>query len=343
MVTPFSTALHMAHVPWMRRAYELSLLSTGHTAPNPLVGAVLVHMNQMVGEGRHRYFGAPHAEVEAIQSCADPSILAESTLYVTLEPCNHHGKTPPCTDLILANRIPRVVVACADPHELVCGHGLQRLVDAGVEVILGVMESECADANRRFFTYHMQKRPYVVLKWAQSADGFVAPEHPGSYWLSGEVSRQLVHRWRTEEAAVVVGAGTVVSDDPHLGARYYAGPQPIRVLVEHQPGLSGNLKILRDEGQLIRIETVEGEPLHTQIPQILNKLYQLSVLSVLVEAGPRLQSACIESGLWDEIRVFTTPKTLSEGLLAAPLPLNVDLWDSRPVGRDLLQIYRRKS
>ena len=184
MVIPFSTQLHAVHLPWMRRALELSMLSAGLTAPNPLVGAVLVHNGHIIGEGRHMRYGMAHAEVEAIRSCPTPSALPESTLYVTLEPCNHHGLTPPCTDLILDSRIPKVVVACTDPNKLVAGRGLQRLVDAGVEVVLGVLESECAHANRRFFTFHRERRPYVILKWAESADGFVAPTSAGPYWIS---------------------------------------------------------------------------------------------------------------------------------------------------------------
>ncbi|MBM3917991.1 MAG: bifunctional diaminohydroxyphosphoribosylaminopyrimidine deaminase/5-amino-6-(5-phosphoribosylamino)uracil reductase RibD [Sphingomonadales bacterium] len=340
MVIPFSNEFHAVHIPWMRRACELSVLSTGHTAPNPMVGAVLVHNGSIVGEGRHLRLGAPHAEVEAIRSCFDPSVLPVSTLYVTLEPCNHHGKTPPCTDLILACHIPNVVVACADPHEKVRGRGLQRLVDAGVEVVLGVLEEECAFVNRRFFTYHSQQRPYVILKWAESADGFVAPAKPGPYWLSCLASRQWVHRWRTEEAAVLVGAGTVLADDPHLGARLYAGRQPIRVLVEHPPILSGQLQILRNEGQLIRIETEAARPLSQQIPRILEQLHENSVLSVLVEAGPHLQQAFIDSGLWDEIRVFTTHAYMSHGLPAAPIPTCAQLYESIPGGGDLLRIYR---
>jgi diaminohydroxyphosphoribosylaminopyrimidine deaminase/5-amino-6-(5-phosphoribosylamino)uracil reductase len=340
MVIPFSKTLHAVHIPFMRRACELSVLSNSHTAPNPMVGAVLVHNGTIIGEGRHMRFGAAHAEVEAIRSCPTPSLLPESTLYVTLEPCNHHGKTPPCTDLILDSRISRVVVACTDPHDLVGGRGLQRLVDAGVEVILGVLEWECTEANRRFFTFHRERRPYVVLKWAESADGFVAPASPGPYWLSSAHSRQLVHRWRTEEAAVLVGAGTVLADNPHLGARWYAGRQPIRVLVEHPPLLNGDYQILRDEGKLIRIETNPKMPLHAQIAVILEQLHQHSVLSVLVEAGPRLQKAFIESGLWDEIRVFTSPTTLSAGLPAPLLPVNAHLRGNQTIGGDQLRMYR---
>jgi diaminohydroxyphosphoribosylaminopyrimidine deaminase/5-amino-6-(5-phosphoribosylamino)uracil reductase len=342
MLVPFSKSMHAFHLPWMRRALELSLLSTGHTAPNPMVGALLVHHEKIIGEGRHIHFGGPHAEVEAIRSCFNPSLLPESTLYVTLEPCDHHGKTPPCTHLIIESRIPRVVVACTDPNKLVSGRGLQRLVDAGVEVVLGVLEAECAYANRRFFTFHREKRPYVVLKWAESTDGFVAPSSPGPYWLSCNTSRQLVHRWRTEEAAVLVGAGTVLSDNPHLGARWYAGRQPIRVLVEHQPWLDGQFEILRDEGALIRVETQSQEPLSSQIPSVLFRLHQQSVLSVLVEAGPNLQKAFIDSGLWDEIRILSTPKRLNGGLTAPSLPHNADLVESRCIGSDTLSIYQPK-
>jgi diaminohydroxyphosphoribosylaminopyrimidine deaminase/5-amino-6-(5-phosphoribosylamino)uracil reductase len=324
----------------MYRALELSLLSGGFTAPNPMVGAVLVHNDRIVGEGRHLRFGAPHAEVEAIKACIDPSVLPESTLYVSLEPCNHFGKTPPCTDFILGSRIPRVVVGCIDPHQKVRGSGMQRLSDAGVEVILGVLEAECVHANRRFFTFHSQQRPYVILKWAESADGYMAPGSQKPYWLSTEASRRLVHLWRTEEAGVLVGAGTVLADDPHLGARMYAGHQPIRVLVEHEPLLNAELQIFRNDGQLIRLQTEKSQPLSLQIPQILQKLHHNQLISVLVEAGPSLQTAFLESGLWDEIRIFSCPVNLNGGLPSAPIPPHAHLCESLTIGGDILSVYR---
>lgn len=340
MLVPFSTSLHAGHLPWMRRACEVAVLSAGNTAPNPLVGAVLVTNDQMIGEGRHLRYGAPHAEVEAIRACTQPALLADSTLYVNLEPCNHHGKTPPCTDLILQSGIRKVVVGTTDPHERVAGRGIARLTEAGVTVILGALAEECRWLNRRFFTYHTHGRPYVVLKWAESADGFVSPGEPGPYWLSCAQSRQLVHRWRTEEAAVLVGAGTALADNPHLGARLYAGPQPRRVLVERAPPIDSSLLMLRDEGTCLRLVTDTEKPLAEQILPLLQRLHREQILSVMVEAGPRLQQAFLDSGLWDEIRLFATPGMLGLGLPAAKLPPTARLYECHPIEDDQLLIYR---
>ncbi|MEX0291327.1 MAG: bifunctional diaminohydroxyphosphoribosylaminopyrimidine deaminase/5-amino-6-(5-phosphoribosylamino)uracil reductase RibD, partial [Flavobacteriaceae bacterium] len=220
---------------YMKRCLFLAKKALGHAAPNPMVGCVIVHKETIIGEGYTSAYGRAHAEVNAIRSVHDPSLLPEATLYVTLEPCSHHGKTPPCADLILSHKIPEVVIGLKDPHVKVAGQGIEKLKKAGCEVRLGILENECKKHHRRFLTFHLKKRPYIILKWAQSLDGFMAPEDskrsedPQPYWLTNTYSRQLVHKWRSEEQAILVGTNTVIQDNPHLGTRYWNGRSPIRI------------------------------------------------------------------------------------------------------------------
>jgi diaminohydroxyphosphoribosylaminopyrimidine deaminase/5-amino-6-(5-phosphoribosylamino)uracil reductase len=303
---------------FMQRALELAARGAGHVAPNPLVGCVVVHEGKIIGEGWHEYFGGPHAEVNAIQSVSDQNLLASSTLYVTLEPCAHHGKTPPCSTLIIEKGIPQVVVGTVDPFAAVAGKGLAMLEAAGCAVQLGVLESACRWLNRRFFCFHEQKRPYVILKWAQSKDGFIAPAKSGPYWISAASSKLLSHHWRSQESAILVGAGTVVADDPALTTRLVDGPNPKRIVLEAQP-LSATYKVFDAQAPTLRYTMLPGD-WSAQIPSLLAHLHAEQLNGVLVEGGAKTLQAFLKSGLWDEILVFIAPARLKEGLVAPALP-----------------------
>ncbi len=237
------------HTKYMQRCIELGKNGLGSTYPNPMVGSVIVHNEKIIGEGFTSPCGGPHAEVNAINSVNDKSLLKKATLYVTLEPCSHFGKTPPCADFIVANKIPRVVVGVKDPHEKVAGMGIQKLRDAGCEVEVGVLEEECREHHKRFLTFHEKKRPYIILKWAESSDGFLAPDksereaNPEPYWITNKKSRQLVHQWRSEEHAILVGTNTVLEDNPKLNVRDWAGNSPIRIVVDRDLRIPSNNNI----------------------------------------------------------------------------------------------------
>lgn len=334
---------------------ELARHGLGKTAPNPMVGAVIVHGDKIIGEGYTSPYGGPHAEVNAIASVGRPELLSEATLYVTLEPCCHHGKTPPCTDLIRAHRIPRVVIGLSDPHEKVAGQGIAQLRAAGCEVTVGVLEAACRHHHRRFLTFHEQKRPYIILKWAQSPDGFLAPdparrEDGRPYWISGKQSRQLVHKWRTEEAAILVGTETALSDNPKLTAREWHGPNPLRIVIDRTQRLPANSHLFNGEAPtLVVCEPVDGFRAHPNteyLPlgfgpgfegRLLNALHQRQVLSLLVEGGARTLESFLMHGLWDEARVFTGTLALGGGLRAPQV--GGRLLEQRASGDDLLQIW----
>ncbi|MEZ5019677.1 MAG: bifunctional diaminohydroxyphosphoribosylaminopyrimidine deaminase/5-amino-6-(5-phosphoribosylamino)uracil reductase RibD [Bacteroidales bacterium] len=240
----------------MRRALQLAAMAEGQTSPNPMVGAVVVHEKRIIGEGYHLKAGTPHAEVHAVNAVKDRSLLASSTIYVTLEPCSHHGKTPPCTDLIISSGIRRVVIGTPDTNPLVGGRGIQRLRQAGIEVVTGVLEEECRHLNRRFFTWHEKKRPYVILKWARSADGFIDlcrkpgdPVEPN--WITGMAERVLVHRWRAAEDAILAGGGTIRADNPALNVRFWSGRNPVRVIVSRSGAMNRESAAFDGEAETI--------------------------------------------------------------------------------------------
>ena len=305
-----------------------------------MVGAVLVHGERIIGEGYHEKYGQAHAEVNCINS-VDPSdiqLIASSTLYVSLEPCAHYGKTPPCADLIVSKKIPRVVIGSTDPFVEVRGKGIEKLQNAGIEVILNVLKKECVELNKRFFTFYMQHRPYVVLKWAQSADGKMARIDKSRFQISNEISRRLVHKWRSEEAAILVGTNTALNDDPELNNRYWNGVNPIRLVTDLELRLPASLKIFNTETPTIvfnaRQHSVKEIAFHSShplgkeavayyqvttdvdlVPQIMNGLYQLKVQSVLVEGGARLLQSFIDHNYWDEIRLITNSELrMNEGI-----------------------------
>ena len=330
---------------YMSRCIDLASHGAGSVAPNPMVGSVIVHDNLIIGEGYHRCYGEAHAEVNAIASVKDESLLKNSTLYVNLEPCSHYGKTPPCAELIIQKGIPRVVIACLDPFAEVSGRGIKMLCDAGVEVVTGVMENEATELNRYFITAHKKRRPYIILKWAQSEDGFIdrirssASEKPAT--LSTPLTRMMVHKLRSEVQAIMVGTNTAILDNPSLTTRHWTGKSPLRVLVDRNSRVPKNSNLF-DGAQQALVFTQNGltiedanasetkaytalnpgyewkkdEPTHF-LRNIITILYKLNINSLLVEGGALLHRSFIEANLWDELIVETAPVTLNNGVKAA--------------------------
>jgi diaminohydroxyphosphoribosylaminopyrimidine deaminase/5-amino-6-(5-phosphoribosylamino)uracil reductase len=333
-------------IKYMSRALQLAENGLGLVRPNPVVGCVIVHNDRIIGEGFHHRFGGAHAEVEAINSVNDPSLLKESTVFVTLEPCSHHGKTPPCSDLLIHHRVKKVVVANVDPNPLVAGKGIKKMQSNGIEVITGVLKDQGRFLNRRFFTFHEQKRPFIVLKWAQTSDGFVARTNHDAKWISGTRSRQLVHRWRAEEAAILVGKNTVTYDDPSLTTRDWAGTHPLRIILDRKGSLDTNHHVFDEEVETIRFVTVDPKlKSDVQIDggflsEVLTELYNRNIQSVFVEGGAAILSTFIKQGLWDEARVFTSRAKFGEGI-AAPQIDEVKV-SEQPIETDLLSIYENK-
>lgn len=315
---------------YMRRALQLALQGWGHTSPNPMVGAVVVHEGRIIGEGFHRCCGKAHAEVNAIAAVRDQSLLPESTIYVTLEPCSHYGKTPPCAKLLIEKRVKRVVVGTLDPFEKVSGRGVTMLREAGIEVEVGVLESECRELNKRFFTAHTTGMPWVQLKWAQSADAFIANED-GTVHFSTPLTLSLVHRERSMADAIVVGAGTVKIDNPSLTTRHWSGNTPLRVVLDRNLSIPSDCNVLNDGGKtLIYNEkkeeikgAVEWAKLDTTEPETwLRDLYRRGVTSVMVEGGANVLQQLIDSGIWNEIRIETAPVTLGGGIKAPQVDMS---------------------
>lgn len=309
---------------FMRRAFELAQLGIGSVSPNPRVGCVIVHNHKIIGEGWHQKFGEAHAEVNAVNSVADSSLLKESTVYVNLEPCSHFGKTPPCADLLIKHEVKKVVVANQDSNPLVAGKGIKKLLDAGIDVVTGVLEKEGRELNKRFFTSMEKQRPYIILKWAQTADGFIAKKNYESKWISSELSRQLVHRWRSEEDAVLVGTKTATHDNPSLTVRDWTGRNPTRIVIDRFLRLNERLhvfdgkertlcyNVLKHEEKgnlsLIRIEE------ENFISHLVHDLVRQKIQSLIVEGGAQTLQFFIDLNLWDEARVFTSSRVFHEGI-----------------------------
>ena len=338
---------------FMSRALELAQRGAGHVAPNPMVGAVLVFEGRVIGEGYHQEYGAAHAEVNCIDSVKeeDRTLISQSTLYVTLEPCAHHGKTPPCADLIIRNRIPKVVIGCRDPFVEVDGKGMERLVTAGVGIELGVMAEECLELNRRFITFHQQQRPYIILKWAQTADARISGKAGQRLMISNDITNRLVHCWRSEEAAILVGTNTAEMDDPELTNRHWSGPSPVRLVIDRSLRLPGGLRLFDGSSRTIVFNSVKHElggkleyyqlkPDKPIVQQILNGLFNMNIQSVLVEGGAKTLQSFIDEGAWDEARIITNTKLrVGEGV-EAPV-LGDQLKDQEfLVGDDKIEIIR---
>lgn len=349
----------------MQRCLQLAAMGAGQVAPNPMVGAVLVYNGRIIGEGYHQKYGEPHAEVNCINhvAVADKGLIAISTMYVSLEPCAHFGKTPPCTDLIINNKIPHVVIGCRDSFAAVDGKGIERLKAAGVEVTTGILENECRELNKRFFTFHEKQRPYVILKWAQSSDGKMAaplnPPEGGSLELNGlkrllisnEFTNRLVHKWRTEEAAIFVGTNTALLDDPALTSRLYPGNNPVRLVIDMDLKLPSSLKLFdgrvktivfnqykEETGGMLSFYKIDKD--EKFIPQFLNALYKLQLQSVIIEGGAKLLQSFIDENAWDEARVITNEDLLIGDGLSAPGLNNSDLFEEQKIKNDSIYFYR---
>lgn len=337
----------------MQRCLELAVKGFGQVSPNPLVGCVIVHANKIIGEGFHRQFGGSHAEVNAVNSVSEKGLLPESTIYVNLEPCSHFGKTPPCADLIIENRLKRVVIAQKDPFEKVSGNGIKKLINAGLEVECGILEDEAKFLNRRFNHFHKQGRPYIILKWAQSADGFLDPERKsgqkGSFPVSSPESRKLVHLWRSQEDAIMVGAGTVRIDDPSLTVREVTGNNPLRVVLGDAKAFPSTAKVFNNEAKTViyglhhenlKDDWKKVDPL-SHFEAVLEDLASRNITSVLVEGGKTLLESILKRNLWDEIRVIRSKKYFGEGLQAPKLQKLAE--KQTPYGSDQIAYYFRHS
>lgn len=333
------------HEKYMQRALDLAVQGLGYVSPNPLVGAVIVHDDKVIGEGWHHKYGEAHAEVNAIINCKEPNKLSESTLYVTLEPCSHHGKTPPCADLIVKNKIPKVVVGMTDPNPQVAGKGLNKLRANGVDVTENILLEDCRFLNRRFIRNIKSNRPYIVLKWAQTADGFVARENYDSKWISNELSRKLVHKWRSEEDGILVGFNTAKYDNPHLTVRDWTGRNPKRIVIDRKNALDPELKLFDKQAETFLVTeqmdiSKEVTPIRFEqdLSVVLGEIYAQSIGSILVEGGAKTLQHFIDQNLWDEMRVFTATQTNFEKGIPAPESKGV-LFAEEKIRNDKLSIY----
>ena len=333
-------------IPYMRRAIELAKLGLGTTSPNPLVGCVIVKDGKIIGEGYHREYGKAHAEVNAVNSVANAQDLKGATVYVTLEPCSHFGKTPPCADMLVRHQVGKVVMAAVDPHPKVNGAGIRRLQDHGIKVEIGLLEADYRLVNRRFFTSLQKHRPFVILKWAQTADGFMARENYDSKWISNPLSRQLVHKWRAEEDAILVGKNTAIYDNPSLTVREWKGRNPKRILIDFNlkvpethhlfdteaPTLIFNKQEakVRNHLEWILVSDTDDEV------QLLRQLHARKITSLIVEGGAKTLEGFINKGLWDEARIFESSQTFGAGIAAPEIEGN--LIDQKDVDGDVLKI-----
>ena len=337
----------------MQRCIELAQRGLGNVAPNPMVGCVIVHEEKIIGEGYHEEYGKAHAEVNAINSVENKSLLKRSTLYVNLEPCSHYGKTPPCAELITYHKIPYVVIGCKDSNELVKGKGIEKLIKGGTDVKIGILEEECRELNKRFFIFHEQKRPYVILKWAQTADDFIARNaSEKAEWISNIASKKLAHQWRSEEQAILVGTNTVMKDDPQLTVREHKGKNPLRIFIDKNLKIPAHYRLLdnsaptlifnskknskEDLNEFIQIDLTENTE-----EQILNILFKKNISSLIIEGGTLLLNSFIKKNLWDEARIFTSHKKFSSGIFAPSLSANSILKENNFIESDNLKIFYR--
>ncbi len=340
------------HEIYMQRCLELALEGAGYVAPNPMVGAVLVYGGRVIGEGWHRHYGAAHAEVNCINSVAetDKGLISKSTLYVSLEPCAHFGKTPPCTNLIIENNIPEVVIGCKDSFREVNGRGIEKLTEKGIHVIIGVLEKEAIALNKRFFTFHERRWPYIILKWAQSDDEKIAGTNGERIFISNDHTNRLVHRWRSEEAAIMVGTRTAIQDDPALTTRLWPGNDPVRLLLDLELKLPSSLQLFNggvktivfnqlkqaEEGMLSFYKIEKDEPV---IPQVLKALYDLQLQSLLVEGGAALLQSFIDAKAWDEARVICNKALTIGNGMNAPVLSGHHLVQTEQLQTDRINIY----
>jgi diaminohydroxyphosphoribosylaminopyrimidine deaminase / 5-amino-6-(5-phosphoribosylamino)uracil reductase len=331
----------------MRRALELAQLGRGTVSPNPMVGCVIVHKDVIIGEGWHKRYGEAHAEVNAVNEVSDSALLKESTVYVTLEPCSHVGKTPPCADLLIKHNVKKVVIGTLDTNPLVAGKGVEKLKAAGIEIVTGILEKESRAVNKRFFHSIEKERPYIILKWAETSDGFIAKENYDSKWISNDESRQLVHKWRSEEDAILVGRNTVVHDNPQLNVRDWSGRNPVRVVIDRFLKLSESYHVFDKTQPTILYNVLKHED-HPNLTlsrideqgflwHLVKDLHKKKIQSVIIEGGAHTLHSFIDQGLWDEARIFKSPKAFGKGIMAPHLRGN--LISSENVMGDTLRVY----
>ncbi len=336
---------------YIQRCIDLALKGKGNVAPNPMVGAVIVLNDEIIGEGYHEQYGQAHAEVNAVNAVQNKALLKDATIYVSLEPCAHVGKTPPCADLIVQHQFKRVVVGCLDSYSEVSGKGIQRMREHSIQVDVGVMEQECRELNKRFFTFHERKRPYIILKWAQTVDGFMDPlrtnNEKGIYWITHPETKKVVHQWRAEEAAIMVGKNTAIVDNPSLTTREFKGKNPIRILLDSHLETPINANLFNDEAQTLIFNldksAIESSNEWIKVDKmdlavIMSVLHKKNIQSVIVEGGKQILEQFIASNLWDEARVLIGENVFLEGL-AAPL-LNESVVRSTELGKDRLNCYK---
>lgn len=344
-----------AEEKYMMRCLQLAENGLGNVAPNPMVGAVIVHDGKIIGEGFHREYGGPHAEVNAIEDVLknhSEDILADSSLFVNLEPCSHHGKTPPCCDLILLKKIKKIFIAMKDPFAQVNGEGIRKLTNAGLDVVTGICEKEAQELNRRFIHFHIQKRPYVILKYAQSLDGFISPKNPTpeNRWITNSFSKKLVHKWRSEEPAIMVGTKTAILDNPELTVREWPGKDPLRIVIdrtlklpEHLHLLNGKVKTLIINEKKNHIDGLrEWHQLNFNeavLPQLMTFMHDRNIQSVIVEGGLQLLQKFIDAGIWEEARILTGDKWLGSGIQAPKI--EGEIFFQTTIVKDRLVVLRK--
>lgn len=334
---------------YMARCIQIATNGLGNTYPNPFVGSVIVHQNQIIGEGFTSAYGGSHAEVNAINSVKNQNLLEDSTLFVSLEPCAHFGKTPPCCDLIIQKKIPRVVVGTLDPFAKVNGEGIKRMQANGIDVKVGILEKDCLELNRRFFTFHQKKRPYIILKWAETADAYFAPKSAEQKWITNVYSKQLVHWWRTQEQAILVGKNTALIDNPQLNARLINKHSPIRLLIDQHLQIPNDFHLYDQSVKSIIFNSIkdeiDDEIYFKQInfnqnilPQVLKILYQENIQSVIVEGGVKTLDAFIEQNIWDEARILSSNEFWNDGIKSPEL--KGSLLIQKTILNDKLRIIR---
>lgn len=318
------------HEKYIKRCIQLAKNGLGNTYPNPMVGSVIVYKDQIIGEGWHQKAGEPHAEVNAVNSVKDKSLLKKATIYVSLEPCSHFGKTPPCSDLIIAHGIKNVIIGTIDPFAKVAGRGIQKLIQAGCNVVVGVLEKECQNLNKRFFTFHQQKRPFIILKWAQTSNGFLAPliqNQREPVWISNRYNKQLVHKWRSEEQAILIGTQTAIKDNPKLDNRLWKGKSPLRLVIDKDLKIPTQSHLYlqetptvfftalkKENKKFVEFETLDfDQPL---ISQICDFLYRKEIQSLIVEGGAKTLQEFINKNYWDEARVTKNLNSWENGISA---------------------------
>jgi diaminohydroxyphosphoribosylaminopyrimidine deaminase/5-amino-6-(5-phosphoribosylamino)uracil reductase len=309
----------------MTRCLELAQKGIGYVAPNPMVGSVIVYKGKIIGEGYHKNYGSHHAEVNAINNVKDKSLLNKSALYVNLEPCAHFGKTPSCANLIIEHKIPKVIVGCVDSFSEVAGKGIARMKNEGIEVVVGVREKESRELNKRFFTFHERRRPYIILKWAESKDGLIAPKNQQEpFWMTSSESKKLVHKWRAEETAILVGRITAEKDNPSLTVRKVKGENSIRIVIDKELKLCTDLNLFDSDAKTLIFNAIKSEEINSNVfiktdfnnlvLNILRNLYKQNIQSVIIEGGGKTLQSFIDANMWDEARIFTTNKELKDGV-----------------------------